>query len=138
MFKKLSFSFLYLALFAVIFSCVQETKKSKQKEYSYEISEYFVQGSEDIPLLVGMEQINNEGLGFDTASGSIMSSSYEVLIDFDKIKDFYMQTLPQIGWQVSKNFQDKLSFTREKEKLEINFIKENDVDVVRFLISSEI
>ena len=59
-------------------------------------------------------------------------------IDFDKIKDFYMQTLPQIGWQVSKNFQDKLSFTREKEKLEINFIKENDVDVVRFLISSEI
>lgn len=137
MFKKFTFSIICLAIFSVVFSCAQETKKSKQKEYSYEISEYFVQGSEDIPLLVGMEQINNDVLGFDTASGSIMSSSYETLIDFEMIKKFYIETLPQIGWQISNNSPNKISFNREKETLEINFLTE-DVDIVRFLISSEI
>lgn len=138
MFKKFSFSIIYLSIFSVIFSCAQEIKKSKQKEYGYEISEYFVQGSEDIPLLVGMEQINNDALGFDTASGSIMSSSYETLVDFEMIKDFYIETLPQIGWQISNNSPNKVSFNREKETLEINFIAEDETDIVRFLISSEI
>jgi hypothetical protein len=94
-----------------------------QKNIKIEVSQDFVQGSEDVPLLVGMEKIFEESLGFDSASGSIMSSSYETEISAEKIESFYQKTLPQMGWKIKKTDSRNLVFKRENENLEIELFK---------------
>ena len=49
----------------LLFSCANETSNQKSATY-YSVSEDFVQGSEDIPLIMGMTKILDEGLGFDS------------------------------------------------------------------------
>ncbi len=141
--KNIFLSALCLLLVA---SCVAKAPASKevattkpQNNSSIDkiaVSEDFVQGSEDIPLLVNMEKMFNEGLGFDSDAGSIMSSSYESKIDLEKVKIFYEKTLPKMGWKITKNDAAKLSFEREKEKLEIEFLSQKKKKVVKFFISS--
>lgn len=101
-----------------------------------EVSEDFVQGSEDIPLLVEMEKMFDESLGFDSASGSIMSSSYESKISLEKVGNFYRKTLLQMGWKLVSSDSKKLAFERENEKLEIELLQQNGKNVVKFFISS--
>lgn len=101
-------------------------------------SEEFAQGSEDIPLLVGMEKISGDSLGFDSNSGSIISSSYEVKADFKKVRNFYLETLPQMGWKLVQNGEKSAVFKRDKEKLEIEFIQNGKMKRVNFFISSAI
>ncbi len=100
------------------------------------VSEDFVQGSEDIPLLLAMEKMFDEGLGFDSPAGSIMSSSYESKIGLEKVRSFYTKTLPQMGWKLVKKDAKKSVFKRENEKLEIEFCVQNNKNVVKFFISS--
>ncbi len=100
------------------------------------VSEDFVQGSEDIPLLLAMEKMFDEGLGFDSSAGSIMSSSYETKISLEKVRNFYAKTLPQMGWKLAKKDKKKSVFKRENDKLEIEFGVQNNKNVVKFFISS--
>lgn len=129
---------LLIVFFSFLFaSCLQ--KISQKSEIAEEkVSEEFVQGSEDIPLLAVMEKISEDSLGFDSDTGSIMSSSYETKSDLKKVKNFYLKTLPQLGWKLTKNSAKKSFFKREKEKLEIEFDDQNGRNVVRFFISSVI
>ena len=41
-----------------------------------------------------------------------------------------------MGWGLTKNAENSAKFTREKEDLEIEFAKEDKIQVVRFFISS--
>ncbi len=111
---------------------------NKSSTLLVEASTDFVQGSEDIPLLKGMEKIFDESLGFDSPSGSIMSSSYESNMPLENIKKFYGKTLPQMGWNLKKTEPSKLSFKREKENLEIEFIKQDKKNIIKFFISSSL
>ena len=124
-----------LSVSFLLFSCTQKNVKHAEP-FKYKVSTDFVQGSEDIPLLVGMNKMLDESLGFDSDSGSIMASSYETKIDLEKVQAFYKKTLPQMGWKVTKSDMAKLSFKREREKLEIEFVNHNGKDIVRFFISS--
>jgi hypothetical protein len=96
----------------------------------------FVQGSEDIPLLLEMQRVSDDNLGFDSNSGSIISSSYETKIPFKMVKEFYLKTLPPMGWNIMKNFENNVSFKRDKENLNIEFLKEDNKKIVKFFISS--
>ncbi|MES2961761.1 MAG: hypothetical protein V4694_05195 [Pseudomonadota bacterium] len=124
----------------LIFSCAKTIKNNAPKKETVEVrvSEDFVQGSEDIPLLVGMNKIFDDSLGFDSSSGSIMTSSYETQIDLERVKNFYHKTLPQMGWKLVSSDITKSKFKREKEKLEIDFVNQNGKDVVRFFLSSAV
>lgn len=117
-------------------SCAEKLLPQKQTTVKIAISQDFVQGSEDIPLLQGMTKILDEGLGFDSESGSIMSSSYKSTIDLEEIKHFYKDTLPQMGWKLIKNNIATSGFKREGEHLEIEYVNRNGEDIVRFFISS--
>lgn len=143
----------FLPLFALlflVFSCNRTEIKTPQNPVYAEIpsnggafekmsiSQDFVQGSEDIPLLEQMEKIFDEGLGFDSASGSIMSSSYKSKVALEKVKSFYAKTLPQMGWKLIKSDKKKSVFEREKEKLEIEFMTQEKQKIVRFFISSNL
>ena len=131
-----------ISLSFLLFSCAkiipQKTAPVKTIKITQDqVSEEFVQGSEDIPLLVDMEKISEESLGFDSDSGSIMTSSYLTKNDLENVQNFYLRTLPQMGWVVVKNEQTKLILKREKDKLEIEFIKQHHQKrIVKFFISS--
>jgi hypothetical protein len=115
------------------FSCSQDFFKNPE---TLKPSQDFAQGSEDIPLLLGMEKMQGESLGFDTAAGSIITSSYTTKNSLQKVRNFYLETLPQMGWKVLQNGENKAMFRREKEKLEIEFSKDGEKKVVTFFISS--
>lgn len=134
---------LILVPFFLLFSCsyLDQLDKKIQKfvhkdDKEIVASNDFVQGSEDIPLVVGMEKISDGALGFDSASGSIISSSYSSKIDEKKVRNFYLKTLPQMGWNTSHHNENSIKFKREKEALEIEFAKEEKMQVVRFFYSS--
>jgi imidazoleglycerol phosphate synthase glutamine amidotransferase subunit HisH len=125
----------------LIFSCVKMVKNTvsqKKEPVEIRVSEDFIQGSEDIPLLLGMNKIFDDSLGFDSSSGSIMTSSYETKIDLERVKNFYHKTLPQMGWKLVSSDIAKSKFKRGKEKLEIDFVNQNGKDIVRFFLSSAI
>lgn len=135
-FALISLTFLFLPLF----SCSPKSFKLQTSQepglLQDQVSEDFVQGSEDIPLLSSMEKIFDESLGFDSAEGSIMSSSYQTKTDLAQIKNFYLSTLPQMGWQLIETNETKAGFKRENERLEIEFINHDNKNVIRFFISS--
>jgi hypothetical protein len=125
----------------LIFSCVKTLKNTvsqKKEPVEIRVSEDFIQGSEDIPLLLGMNKIFDDSLGFDSSSGSIMTSSYETQIDLERVKNFYHKTLPQMGWKLVLSDIGKSKFKREKEKLEIDFVNQNGKNIVRFFLSSAV
>ena len=102
-----------------------------------DVEQEFVQGSEDIPLLDGMKIISeDDSLGFDSESGSITSSSYKTKTSLKEVKNFYVTTLPQLGWKKIGKDDKKLKFVREKEKLEIEFESKKKDKIVKFFISS--
>lgn len=132
------FLLLSLCLFAISCSLKHQIKSEVKKAESIKIkpSQEFVQGSEDIPLIDGMEKVFDESLGFDSSSGSIMSSTYETKNNLEEVKKFYLETLPQMGWKSSKKKNAKVFFKRENEELEIETIKEGEKNLVKFFISS--
>ncbi|MBM3580226.1 MAG: hypothetical protein FJX34_05590 [Alphaproteobacteria bacterium] len=131
------------AIFALLFlfSCGELEKKFhhlvvQQNEKSALLaSEEFVQGSEDIPLPVGMEKILDDSVGFDSESGSIISSSYSTTASLEQVRKFYLTTLPQMGWSLTSSEHNSLNFQRDKEKLEIELATETKENIVKFLIS---
>lgn len=127
-----------LALISILFLLFSCSKNffSKPEIVELKASEEFVQGSEDIPLLVGMEKITGESIGFDSDFGSIISSNYSTQSDLKKVKNFYSKTLPQLGWKLVASRENNSTFKRDKEKLEIEFAKEDGKNLVKFFLSS--
>jgi hypothetical protein len=127
-----------ILLIFCLFSCNKFTKirdAENSKKEIIAVSDDFVQGSEDIPLLSDMTKIVDDSLGFYLNSESIMSSSYKSKTDVDKIKNFYLETLPQMGWIFTEKHGDKFSLKRENEKLEIEFINQNkNNSIVKFFL----
>lgn len=116
-----------------LFSCQYHAAKEKAK---YEVSQAFVQGSEDIPLLVEMEKIHESGLGFDSESGSIIRTDYIISAGLEHAREFYIEILPQMGWSLENEIIEKIIFKRDNETLEIEFVNFNGEDTVKFFLSS--
>lgn len=122
----------------LLISCSQDKSKNTTRIHNYEVSHDFVQGSEDIPLLLSMKKIKDEGLGFDSPSGSIMSSSYESILKKSEISDFYKKSLPQMGWTLISSNVKMLKFSRDNENLQIDLSSSGHKNIIRFLISYDL
>ncbi len=99
----------------------------------------FVEGSKDLPLAAGLSKISDDGIDFDLVGGNIVSISYKSKNDLKEVKDFYVVTLPQLGWNAvssSKKSTSSLKFKRDHEKLEIEFVNKNGAKIVRFFIEA--
>lgn len=112
--------------------------QNNQEAEKIEISQEFVQGSEDIPLIFGMIKTEDDTIGFDSSEGSIISSSYEFTKSKEGVKEFYLKSLPELGWQITDENENKLSLKRENEELQIEFTVENQQQIVTFFISSSL
>ena len=125
-----------------LFSCsVDEGEKQNALKISSSelTTTEFVKGSQDIPLLDGLGMASNGDLNFDSNSGSISNIDYNTNIDLEEVQNFYLKTLPEMGWRLVKNDLNHSKFVRETESVEINFIvssSEDEADIVRFLRTS--
>ncbi len=100
----------------------------------------FVVGSEDVPLFQGLIQTEDDdlNLGFDSGSGTISSSSYKSQFSEIDVKNFYIKTLPQMGWFLVNKSNENLIFKRENKTVTISFLNKEGYGIVRFFISSEL
>lgn len=137
-FKKAP-NFIKILTVFLTFSCQQlEEDYSFNMYYKHKISNFTtIDEHSDIPLAIGLKIINSENeINFNSKNGNVISISYLCEQDLIKVKDFYTHTLPQLGWQLSSNeeFEDFsiISFTRDDETLEIEFVDEGAEKIVNF------
>ena len=81
-------------------SCSKIVEYQQSSEILQEDNETnYVQGTNHIPLFKNLEIIKEESAEFDTISGNITIATYQGNIDIKKVKEFYNNTLPHIGFK---------------------------------------
>ncbi len=85
---------------------------------SYADEPQFFSMLQDIPLMQGLEEIEDQTISFDKPEGRIIESNALMRdVTKEQVLNFYQVTLPQFGWgRVSDN-----QFFRNGEFLEIGF-----------------
>ncbi len=77
----------------------------------------FVSGIEDLPLMPGLEEVDETTMVFDTPAGRIVEASASGPVGRAQVVRFYAATLPQLGWTPA----GEALFRREGEILELHF-----------------
>ena len=97
----------------------------------------FLEGLEDVPLADGLKQIENGALSFGNEEIRLVEVFCSAEnINFEKIKIFYNETLPQMGWKIKEQKKFHLIWEREGETLEIN--RESiDPQIIRLTVKSK-
>ncbi len=89
----------------------------------------FLKNSPDIPLMPGFSEIEDESLVFDKPDGKIaVSVAISSPVAAGKVRDFYHETLPQLGWTAARGTiegkEAKDTYIRGEERLRLS-IEEN-------------
>ncbi len=103
----------------------------------------FFSALNDVPLMPGLYELTDETVVFDKPEGRIVeSSAVSETQNVNKIKGFYAQTLPQLGWQrqaVPQNAGKAAigadSYVREGETLTLKTETRHQLNIVRFSLS---
>lgn len=101
--------------------------------FSFQIQsreESFVNGIEELPIITNMENMPESLIFFDTNKGRFVQSKIIGDQGIGKIKDFYDNILPNLGWEKI----DKNKFSRKSELMEIRYYKNNKNSVAEFNI----
>jgi hypothetical protein len=86
----------------------------------------FVPGTEDVPVMPGLNPVADSALVFDKPQGRIVEAQFQGKLKREQIAAFYAETLPQLGWQAA----GADSWQREGEILHLEFGRtEGDVTV---------
>ncbi len=117
------FPFFLFALFCFVpFTvCAQEAQDAPR----------FFSSLPDVPLMVGMVELEDSVVVYDKPEGRIVESVALLgELSRDEVLAFYRMTLPQLGWGVIKDAQ----FFRRNEFLDISFEDMQGRRAVRILI----
>ena len=116
---------IFLILFTLILFC-NESKAA------------FVEGLEDLPVMEGLTQEPNDAISFGNEESRLVEAVLTgKKLTFSKVKTFYKNTLPQMGWTYQGMRENTIIFEREGEVVEIS--KENtDPLKVRITVKSKI
>lgn len=102
-------------------------------------AEQFVDGIEDLPLMLGLENVPAPSVAFDTGTGRIVVAFAEDAgpgaMDFSAVVSFYASTMPQLGWTAGARSVDMARWTREGEELILEAVAVGPELVVRFSLS---
>ncbi len=80
----------------------------------------FIDGLEDVPLMEGVTQIQKDTISFGNEESRFVEAYFtSSRIGFKAIENFYVKTLPQLGWNYQGRDGNTLLFYRENEMLEI-------------------
>ena len=91
----------------------------------------FIEGFEDIPLIYNMKQILDNDISFNNEETGYIETNIIATkkISFDNFKLFYIETLPQLGWNLHTNTTNNLIFYRENNILEFLKLKDTPLKV---------
>ena len=91
----------------------------------------FIEGFEDIPLIYKMKQILDNDISFNNEETGYIETNLIATkkISFDHFKLFYIETLPQLGWNLHTNTANNLIFYRENNILEFLKLKDTPLKV---------
>ncbi len=80
----------------------------------------------DLPLMAELSEVPDAGVVFDKPSGRIVEAFAHGKVDAARVRRFYRETLPQLGWERS----GPDTFAREGEILQIDYLgKDGDLTV---------
>ena len=106
--------------------------------YALAAESKFFSALNDIPLMPGLYELTEETVVFDKPEGRIIeSSAVSETQNVNKIKGFYAETLPQLGWQVKngKVIPGVQSYIRDGETLTLKTETRHHLNIVRFSLS---
>jgi hypothetical protein len=91
----------------------------------------FIEGFEDIPLNNNMKQVLDNDISFNNEETGYIETNLIATkkISFDYFKRFYIETLPQLGWNLHTNTVNNLIFYRENNILEFLKLKDTPLKV---------
>jgi hypothetical protein len=77
----------------------------------------YVPGTEDIPLMRGLDTATDASLVFDKPQGRIVEATAQGHVTRSQVEAFYAASLPQLGWQPAGDRR----FARDGERLSLDF-----------------
>jgi len=90
----------------------------------------FLPGTEDIPLMKGLTQVE-ETASFDSPAERMVLISAQTSKSKADILKFYKQTLANLGWQAKKADQ----FERGSDSLSIEIVPNGQINQIQFRLS---
>ncbi len=98
---------------------------------------HFIDGLEDVPIPANMQQISTDNISFGNEESRLVEAYLtSSKIGFKAVEKFYIDTLPQLGWIFQNKAENRISFYRDGENLEIVREKLNPL-VVRITLKSQ-
>lgn len=92
-------------------------------------AEQFLAGLEDVPVMPGIEVVENAGVTFDSPAGRIIEAYAAGAVNRNAVRSYYRAALPQLGWTRT----GPLVFDRAGERLTIELLGQSTAPVtVRF------
>lgn len=92
----------------------------------------FLTTLQDVPLMPGLSEVEEDSMMFDKPSGRIAESTARAeSLATDEIEKFYSATLPQLGWLETKEG----AYVRQNEELNITVANVDGESFVRFMLT---
>ena len=96
----------------------------------------FVDGHEDIPIMDGLSQVENDNVSFGNEESRFVEAYLTGKgFSFEQVERFYMETMPQLGWYFSEKGSKSMIFKRDNEIMEIVLEKSTPM-LVRITVKS--
>ena len=89
----------------------------------------------DLPLPSGLVEEVESSLSFNKLEGRIVESKARGKLSKNVAVSFYNTTLPRLGWKKHNTEGSLFSWLRSGEVLQIVFVEENNILIVRFSIA---
>ena len=85
-------------------------------------AEEFISGFEDIPMMKGFTQQENQTFSFGNEETGYSEAIIitQKNISFSSVQEFYQGTLPKLGWKLLESDNSSCRFGRENDILEIS------------------
>ena len=107
-------------LFLIAFFCMMSSARAEEVVFAH--------GFEDLPNMPELKQVDDHQMKFDTPSGRIIEAVLTGEQSNPKlVKEFYMNSLPQLGWTIKKKGTYNFSFTRDDEELRFTVEKSTPI-----------
>jgi hypothetical protein len=94
-------------------------------------AQQFVAGTEDVPLMPGLELVAGSAVTFDKPQGRIVEAQASGKVTREAVHAFYAQTLPQLGWEPA----GRDAWRREGETLRLDFHRHDGALTVGFTLA---
>lgn len=126
-----------LQLFAFMPICVRSScaDGSVYKSAVIQPSVKFFAGSQDIPIMPGLEELEGRSFSYDKPEGEIIEIVARMEgVNSEQVLFYYDVILPQFGWGKANMVFDGANFYREEEYLDISFEAEGAQSFVKIMI----